>query len=247
MLFNMYKIFQMRYKIFTKNLKCLKDPTYQTYQVKAHKALLSASSPVFETILKQNDLPKPLIFMRRVNSRLLNLLMDFVYFGQVEVDASKINEFLAIAEDLKIKGLTNTRQTGNLDPIQKSSKLDYLDEDGSDFGSENIIAQEIKAEEPATFPARKDLMEKIYPCKICGKRSKSESGLERHMYRNHSWRKDKTDQFANETLAGFNLGKKSARFSCNLCGRLSISKGGLEKHMSRHHPNKNELIPEAFL
>ena len=212
--------------------------------MKAHKALLSASSPVFETILKQNDLPKPLIFMRRVNSRLLNLLMDFVYFGQVEVDASQINEFLAVAEDLKVKGLTNSRQSGNLDPIQKSSKLQHFEEDSSDFGSENIIAQEIKVEESASFPTKK---EKIYPCKICGKRSKSESGLERHKYRNHSWRKDKTDQLANETLAGINLGKKSPKFSCNLCGRLSISKGGLEKHMSRHHPNKNEPIPEEFL
>ena len=217
--------------------------------MKAHRALLSASSPLFETILKQNDHPKPLIFMRGVNSGLLNLLMDFVYFGQVEIDASQINEFLAIADDLKVKGLTNTRQTGNLDPVQKSAKLENFDEDSSDFGLENSAGQEVKAEEYAAIQMRTDVVGKIYPCKICGKRSKSESALERHKYRNHAWRKDKTeylDQFTNETLASINLGKKLAKFSCNLCGRLSISKGGLEKHMSRHHPNKNELIQEKF-
>ena len=195
--------------------------------MKAHKALLSASSPLFETILKQNDLPKPLIFMRGVNSLLLNLLMDFVYFGQVEVNASQINEFLALAEDLKVKGLTNSRQTENLNPIKNSSKLEYFAEDCSDFGAENSIAEDIKDEEPLSFQIRRDIADKIYPCTVCGKRSKSESALERHKYRNHAWRRDKTeylDKFTNETLASISLGKKPAKFSCNLCGRLSISK-----------------------
>ena len=215
--------------------------------MKAHKALLSASSPLFETILKQNDLPKPLIFMRGVNSLLLNILMDFVYFGQVEVNASQINEFLALAEDLKVKGLTNSTQIENLNPIQKSSKLEYFDEDCSDNVAENGVAQDIKDEEPPSFQIITE--EKIYPCTVCGKRSKSESALERHKYRNHAWRRDKTeylDKFTNETLASISLGKKPAKFSCNFCGRLSISKGGLEKHKSRHHPNKYELI-EKYL
>ena len=52
--------------------------------VKAHKVLLSATSPLLDAILKLQDHPKPLIFMRGVNADVLNSLLDFIYFGQVE-------------------------------------------------------------------------------------------------------------------------------------------------------------------
>ena len=53
--------------------------------VKAHKVLLSATSPVLNAILKSQDHPKPLIFMRGVNADVLSSLLDFIYFGQVEI------------------------------------------------------------------------------------------------------------------------------------------------------------------
>ena len=53
--------------------------------VKAHKVLLSATSPVLDAILKSQDHPKPLIFMRGVNADVLSSLLDFIYFGQVEI------------------------------------------------------------------------------------------------------------------------------------------------------------------
>ena len=152
--------------------------------------------------------------MRGVNSILLNILLDFVYFGQVEVNASQINDFLALAQDLKVKGLTNSRQTENLNPIQKSSKLENSDEDCSDFGAENVVAEDIKDEEPLSFRIRTEAAKKIYPCTVCGKRSKSESALERHKYIKHAWRRSKTeylDQFTNETLASISLGKKPGK------------------------------------
>ena len=52
--------------------------------VKAHKVLLSATSPVLDAILKSQDHPKPLIFMRGVKTDVLSSLLDFIYFGQVE-------------------------------------------------------------------------------------------------------------------------------------------------------------------
>ena len=53
--------------------------------VKAHKVLLSATSPVLDDILKSQDHSKPLIFMRGVNADVLSSLLDFIYFGQVEI------------------------------------------------------------------------------------------------------------------------------------------------------------------
>ena len=68
--------------------------------VKAHKVLLSATSPLLEAILKSQDHPKPLIFMRGVHTDVLNSLLDFIYFGQVEKKSQfclKVPNFTLIA------------------------------------------------------------------------------------------------------------------------------------------------------
>ena len=38
------------------------------HQVKAHKVILAAASPFFQNILKKNQHPHPLIYMRALNS-----------------------------------------------------------------------------------------------------------------------------------------------------------------------------------
>merc|ERR1719370_2875505 len=74
--------------------------------VKAHKVLLSATSPLLEAILKSQDHSKPLIFMRGVHTDVLNSLLDFIYFGQVEITGGQLEEFMSLAGDLKVKGLS---------------------------------------------------------------------------------------------------------------------------------------------
>jgi len=74
-------------------------------QVKAHKLILSSSSTFFQDILSKNTHQHPLIFMKGVNFDHLTSLIKFIYLGQVEVGQDKLDSFLSIAEDLKIKGL----------------------------------------------------------------------------------------------------------------------------------------------
>ena len=56
-----------------------------SHQIKAHKVVLAAASPFFQNILKKNQQPHPLIYMR----------------------ALKSDSFLAIAAELQLKGLVD--------------------------------------------------------------------------------------------------------------------------------------------
>ena len=78
--------------------------------LKAHKVILSACSPFFRNILKMSTgypHPNPFIYLRGVSYNDLQCLLDFMYHGEVKVAQEDLNSFLAIAEELQIKGLTN--------------------------------------------------------------------------------------------------------------------------------------------
>ena len=74
-------------------------------QIEAHKVILAASSPFFQNLLKRNQHPHPLIYMRGVKSEVLLAIVDFLYCGEANVFQENLDSFLAIAEELKLKGL----------------------------------------------------------------------------------------------------------------------------------------------
>jgi len=75
-------------------------------QVEAHKVILSACSPFFRTVLKRNKHQHPLVYLKGVRYTDLLSVLNFMYHGEVNVAQEELNSFLAVAEDLKVKGLT---------------------------------------------------------------------------------------------------------------------------------------------
>ena len=94
-----------------KNLREDKDFTDVTLacedgkQVEAHKVILASSSPVFQKILKSNKHAHPLLYMRGMKSEDLLAILDFLYCGETYVYQEDLDSFLAIAEELELKGL----------------------------------------------------------------------------------------------------------------------------------------------
>jgi len=78
-------------------------------QIQAHKVILSACSPFFRTILKRNIHEHPLLYLKGVKYSDLTAVLNFMYHGEVNVAQEDLNSFLAIAEDLKVKGLTQNK------------------------------------------------------------------------------------------------------------------------------------------
>ena len=82
-------------------------------QLKAHKVILSACSNTFRAILKEAQSPHPVIVLWDVESRDVSALLDFMYNGVVNVKQENLNTFLALAERLSVRGLTQAQQAGN--------------------------------------------------------------------------------------------------------------------------------------
>jgi len=81
-------------------------------QIQAHRVILSACSPFFRNVLKRNPHQHPLLYLKGVTYNDLQSVLNFMYHGEVNVAQEELNSFLAVAEDLKVKGLTQT-QTGS--------------------------------------------------------------------------------------------------------------------------------------
>jgi len=75
-------------------------------QLQAHKVILSACSPFFKTVLRRNRHEHPLLYLKGVKYQELVAVLNFMYHGEVNVAQEELNSFLAIAEELKVKGLT---------------------------------------------------------------------------------------------------------------------------------------------
>ena len=79
-------------------------------EIKAHKVILSANSSVFRSILNKSHHPHPVIYMRGIKFKDICNILDFIYQGEVYIEQNTINEFLSVAEDLEIKGLTENER-----------------------------------------------------------------------------------------------------------------------------------------
>ena len=95
-------------------------------QFEANKLVLAGSSPVFENILKRNEHPHPLIYLRGFKSYDLLALLDFLYCGETNVNQENLGSFLALAQEFQLKGLKGKTDGGDIDemdlevaPVQK--------------------------------------------------------------------------------------------------------------------------------
>jgi len=75
-------------------------------QFQAHKVILSACSSFFRKVLRRNPHQHPLLYLKSVKHSDLQAVLSFMYNGEVNVAQEELNSFLAVAEDLKVKGLT---------------------------------------------------------------------------------------------------------------------------------------------
>merc|ERR1712129_110684 len=82
-------------------------------QLEAHKIILSASSVFFKSVIKRNPHAHPLIYLKGVKINDMRALIDFMYLGQTKVCQDDVQAFLALGEELGVKGLARDKQIGN--------------------------------------------------------------------------------------------------------------------------------------
>ena len=77
-------------------------------QLEAHKVILSACSPFFRGVLKRNPHAHPLLYLKGIKYEDVLAVLNFMYHGEVNIAQDDLNSFLAVAEDLQVKGLTQS-------------------------------------------------------------------------------------------------------------------------------------------
>lgn len=109
--------FCLRWNNYQSNLTCVFDQLLQSEsfvdvtlacdgnQIKAHKIVLSACSPYFQSLFFENPCQHPIIIMRDVKWAELKAIVEFMYKGEINVNQDQISPLLAIAEMLQIRGL----------------------------------------------------------------------------------------------------------------------------------------------
>ena len=116
-------------------------------QIKAHKVILSSSSLLLRRILLNNPHQHPLIYLKGIEDRILQSILQFMYLGQIEIAHEDLQQFIDTAKDLEVNGLIDV-EYGNLDSkndkpaneiTEQKSKEDFQTIEFKNDFSENIV------------------------------------------------------------------------------------------------------------
>ncbi|XP_055841641.1 uncharacterized protein LOC129908860 isoform X2 [Episyrphus balteatus] len=105
-------------------------------QLQAHKIVLSACSSYFQTLFTTNPCQHPIVILKDVQYDDLKTMVDFMYYGEVNVSQEQLPHILKTAEMLKIKGLaempTDAATLTKSDSKSSSDQPDQLQSSGTD-------------------------------------------------------------------------------------------------------------------
>ena len=76
-------------------------------QIRAHRNILSAASPVFKNILQlDSNNTNPVIYLRGIQHSEMESIMQYIYLGEARCYEERMSEFLMVSKNLEIKKLS---------------------------------------------------------------------------------------------------------------------------------------------
>ena len=121
--------------------------------VAAHRLVLSACSGVLRRLLRRKgpgpSLAPGVVYLRGVASQDLQNIVSFMYDGEVSIAQDQLNSFLAAAEDLQVKGLTqdNSENTNSQKLARNSQSIRNKPSSSSRNPSMNHPIKQTRVEE----------------------------------------------------------------------------------------------------
>ena len=212
---------------------------------KAHKFVLNACSPIFQSII--NDLPQkdPVIYLRGIFAPEMKSILQFMYLGQATFYQDRMNEFLEVAKSLEIK------------VISKDEEYDVTDQQNNQQCDEKVepVFENSLEETTVESPSRdkgefKHINSRIlshrneagqYPCNKCDKLYTRKDNLDRHIQSAHEGIKYPCNNCeyqattANHLKTHIRSIHKGIKFPCDLCDY----KASQNSHLNNHKKNKH--------
>ena len=218
-------------------------------QIGAHKLVLSAGSMFFKNLLKNKTREVPIIYMRGLKSPDLSAILDFLYHGEVSVRQEDLDNFLALAEELHIKGLVGgdikrNNFKGKVQMQNDATKQVIKVEPEIENGFEQITQEEYEAVDKS-IPLNSG--ENYIQHRQIGKIT-IDNDLKQKMYdlieqNGENWSCKICGKVANTTAQNWlgNLKRHSqihmegVSYPCNICGKEYRCSNNLTTHMYRTH------------
>ena len=155
-------------------------------QVSAHKVVLSACSDFFKNIFHRNTHSHPLLYLDGVDHEEINLMLDYIYQGEVQIYQEYLDRFLNIANKFKL-------DAGLL--ASEESSMEYKTEEQID--NDMIITQEQQNPPPIKVVrerSRKVVYQSVnqfeelvvkenntYRCTVCQKTMSHKTNMKNHL------------------------------------------------------------------
>ena len=183
-------------------------------QVGAHKVVLKSSSPFFRELLKSNKYQQPIIYMRGVNFEDLTAILDFLYLGEANLYQEKLESFLTIANELKLKGLAKDWENSEKNESRKDSKEDDLYHDAE-------YSQQLERTGHALVPLKQDPNNSLVKSRVTADPDQLDEQIDSMME-------------ATENFVTRKCGTRQKAFLCNVCGKLD-GRTDLKRHIESAH------------
>ena len=181
---------------------------------KAHKFVLSACSPIFESII--NDLPHKdsVIFLRGVLGQEMRSILQFMYKGQATLYQDRMKDFLDTAKILEIKEISKDIEV-TADSLQDTEDAKKQYNNGNLHHTE-ANENEINIIEEIDYLNTKLLKSNEagqFSCEKCDKQFSRKFNLDIHIKAVH----------------------EGIKFPCDMCSHAASSKSNLYKHKKIKH------------
>ena len=211
-------------------------------QVRAHRNVLAASSPVFKDILQIEN--SSIIFLKGVEFSEMESILQFIYLGEATFCEERMNHFLEAAKSLDIKELNKE--------VEEASD----EEDDSIHENENPVTRDSIDEQQTTdipkhSPVKGTRVARIPNdrkyCLECDKSFSDHSGLFRHKQAVHEGVTYDCNQCDYKATLKANLKahieskhEGIRKFACNFCDYRYSAKHNLKNHLKNIHANNSE-------
>ena len=192
---------------------------------KAHKVVLSASSSVFKSIISDNILSSPIIYLRGIQSLEIESILQFIYLGEAKFDQERMHEFINVARSLEIKEISKdieiieNEQSENYE--QQINNIEIPDNEqhvnNEEQEDELLEIRSESAKMGSNISCQPKQLEKNngnkYPCDQCNFKAIDQGSLRLHIMSIHD----------------------GAKYPCDKCNYKATQKNRLQLHKSIRH------------
>ncbi|XP_063244345.1 zinc finger protein 583-like [Bacillus rossius redtenbacheri] len=92
-------------------------------RIRAHRLVLSSCSKYFRTVFDDNPCKHPVVIVKGASCRAMQSLVLFMYTGSVKVLREDFEEFMSLADELKIRGLCNDLPADEAAPLDIHNRV----------------------------------------------------------------------------------------------------------------------------